>query len=116
MTNVSFNPSQLTRPVNDDFLLEKDFDDKLVEHDGSFYQEDEFMIFEVDGNEVVIIYNLCVDGYTTYDGGDYFTPPCASVCVNNQDVEVTDVTINDYSINLNTGMTKIFAKIVDKNL
>lgn len=113
MTTATFNPQKLEL-TDGDFIGSEFFEEMILDHEGSFYQDDNYMVFEANGFEVTVTFNLCVDGYTTYDAGDYFTPPCSFIEVGSVDIDVTRVEIDEFEVELTNELVKAFEKKIDE--
>lgn len=78
----------------------EDWDDLICENDGYFTREDQFISFDVDGNELVVCFELGVSGTVDYDPGDYWNPSYTDVDITDIDVCVSDIYFNDYDLYL----------------
>jgi hypothetical protein len=90
--------------------------DLLCENDGSFTTSDQYMTFDCDGIEVMVNFTLDVDGRIEYDPGDYWTPPSGDTEITSTDVNITDVYIDEYDVELTREMCRALEKEVKKYL
>lgn len=120
MTNFvciySLDPSRINNLVDSDCLKTDDWEELICENEGHFIREGEFMAFEVDGLDLVISYDLEVSGITEYDPGDYYNPPYSDFEITNEDIDVTDVTLDDYNIELTKELKVLFSEVIKKKL
>jgi hypothetical protein len=120
MTNFvctySLDLSRINNLVDYDFLKSKDWEELICENEGHFSREGEFMAFEVDGLDLVISYDLEVSGRIEYDPGDYYTPPYSDFEITYETIDVTEVTLNDYEIELTKELKYLFSEVIKKNL
>ena len=82
-----------------DFTKSDDWDDLILEN-GGIREENQFMIFESDGSEVIVSFDLCVSGKIYRDSGDYLNPPYTDVEITDIDIDIVSVTINEYEVEL----------------
>jgi hypothetical protein len=120
MTNFvciySLDPSRINNLVDSDCLKSDEWEELIYENEGHFIREGEFMAFEVDGLDLVISYDLEVSGRTEYDPGDYYNPPYSDFEITNEDIDVTDVTLDDYNIELTKELKVLFSEVIKKKL
>jgi hypothetical protein len=90
--------------------------DLLCENEGSFTTSDQYMTFDCDGIEVMVNFTLDVDGRIEYDPGDYWTPPSGDAEITDIDVNITDVYIDEYDVELTREMRRALEKEVKKYL
>jgi hypothetical protein len=116
ISTYSLDPNRINNLVDSDCLKTDDWEELICENEGHFSREGEFMIFEVDGLDLVISYDLEVSGRVDYDPGDYWTPPYSDFEVTNETIDVTEVTLDDYEIELTKELKFLFSEVVKKNL
>jgi hypothetical protein len=109
ISTYSLDPSRINNLVDSDCLKSDDWEELICENEGHFSREGEFMIFEVDGLDLVISYDLEVSGRVEYDPGDYWTPPYSDFEVTNETIDVTEVTLDDYEIELTKELKFLFS-------
>lgn len=95
------------------------FEDLICENDGSFSKED-YMVFDGDGLNISVFYNIFVCGKIDEIDGDYLTPGYKDVINVQKDIEITDLIINEYPYDVPDEISnEVIAKLVDvikKNL
>ncbi len=116
MTTYLLNPSKINNLIDSDCSKTEDWEELICENEGHFSREGEFMMFEVDGLDLVISYDLEVSGRIEYDPGDYYTPPYSDCEITNESIDVTEVTLDDYNIELTKELKQLFSEVVKKNL
>jgi hypothetical protein len=85
-----------------------DWDSLLCENEGCF-DADYDLTLDIDGLEVYIDFTVSVDGYVSYDPGDYWTPPCSETEINNIDIEINNVVVDEYDLELTKELKVLFA-------
>jgi hypothetical protein len=113
MDFITFNP-KFTNLVDGDFIKNNEIYDKVCE-DGSFSIE-QYMSFKCENFDIVVNYEITVDGKTFYDKGDYWTPPSYDVDINSIDITIVNVFIDDYEVELNSDLKKVFENLISENL
>ena len=102
--------------IDSDCVKANDWVDLICENEGDFSREGEFMSFDMNGVELVIFYDLQVSGRIDYDPGDYYTPPYSDVEITYESIDVTEVTLDEYDIELDKELKKMFVEVVKNNL
>lgn len=102
--------------VDSDCSKFENWEELICENEGSFSREGEFMLFDMNGLELVITYDLDVSGHIEYDPGDYYNPPYTDVDINHQNIDVTQVTLDEYDIELTKELETLFSEVVKKYL
>lgn len=82
-----------------DFIKSSDWEDLIIENDG-VRGENQFMIFESEGSEIIVNFDLCVSGRIYRDSGDYLNPPYTDVEITDIDVDITSLTVDEYEVKL----------------
>jgi hypothetical protein len=116
MTTYLLDLSKINNLIDTDCSKTEDWEELICENEGHFSREGEFMAFEVDGLDLVIVYDLDVSGRIEYDPGDYYTPPYSDCEITNESIDVTEVTLDDYNIELTKELKQLFSEVVKKNL
>ena len=83
-----------------DKYVDSDWDELICEHEGCFTSNDQYIIFNCNGIEVSINFELCVSGCVSYDAGDYWTPPYSETNITDVDVDITSILVDDYDVYL----------------
>jgi len=116
MTTYLLDLSKINNLIDTDCSKTEDWEELICENEGHFSREGEFMMFEVDGLDLVISYDLEVSGRIEYDPGDYWNPPYSDFEITNESIDVTEVTLDDYNIELTKELKQLFSEVVKKNL
>ncbi len=116
MTTYLLDPSKINNLIDTDCSKKDDWEELICENEGRFSREGEFMAFEVDGLDLVISYDLEVSGRIEYDPGDYWNPPYSDFEITNESIDVTEVTLDDYNIELTKELKHLFSEVIKKNL
>jgi hypothetical protein len=99
-----------------DYTKAEDWEELICENEGSFSKDEEYMIFDSNGIEIVINYELSVSGRVDYDPGDYYTPPYSDFDITYEDIFISSVTIDGYELELSKETKSLFEKEVKKKL
>lgn len=76
--------------VDGDMITNKDFSELLIENEGSFSKDDQVISFVTpEGMELVVNYDINIDGLITEEKGDYWTPGSSDVSINEVEVNIT---------------------------
>lgn len=113
ISTYNLNPKDL-KFLDSDCIKSQDWEELICENEGSFSREGEYMIFDMNGIELVISYDLSVSGRIDYDPGDYYTPPSCDIDISYEDISVTDVTLDEYDIELTKELRLLFSDVVKK--
>lgn len=82
----------------------------IYENDGSTTQENQTMSFKQNDLDVIINYEVFVEGKIKEERGDYWTPSSCEIELENIDINISDVFIDDELVNLdNEDILKIEA-------
>jgi len=73
---------------------------------------DKFLELECDGFNIMVTYDLYIDGSISYSRGDYWTPDYTEVNVDTIDVTIKSIEIDEYEVELTKEMAKLFENIV----
>jgi hypothetical protein len=117
MGNISINYYDMSLiKENSDYVKLSDFNNIMIDSGGSFLKENQLMVFNFSGMEILIGYNLYVSGIFSFDRGDWETPPYSECHIDEVDIEIDNVFINGYEVELSEDIIFILKKIIDKNL
>jgi hypothetical protein len=116
ISTYSLDSSRINKLVDFDCKKSDEWEELICENEGHFSREGEFMAFEVDGLDLVISYDLEVSGRIEYDPGDYYNPPYSDCEITDETIDVTEVTLDDYNIELTKELKKLFSEVIKKNL
>lgn len=108
---ITFNPSK-SKLVSGDYIKSSEFEDRIFDGEGSSSETDQFVSLQCDGFNIVVTYDLYIDGSISYSRGDYWTPDYTEVDVNNVDVTIKSIEIDEYEVQLTKEMALLFETIV----
>ncbi len=115
ISTYSVNPSNF-KLIDGDYKKSEDWYELIDDEDSSFTREEEMMIFDCLGIEVVVYYTLSVDARVDYDPGDYWTPPCCDVDIISEEITINSVYIDDYELELTKDINIALEKEIKKYL
>lgn len=113
MTNLKFNINNL-KLQGGDFITSSKFQDELVDEISEIC--DQSQEFQVNGSELIVIYTLRILGSIHESSGDYWTSASCEVSVDSFDVDITEILIDGFSVELSRDIKRLFTKIVTDNL
>jgi hypothetical protein len=94
--------------VDGNFISSDAFSDMVYDNEGSFTEKDQSMSFEYGDTEVVINYELYVDGTIEEESGDWWTPGSCEVFVTDTDITINEVFVDGVLTNVDTqDLTKL---------
>lgn len=94
-----------------------DWEELICEdEDECFTRDDQYILFDMNGIEVCVNFELTVRGRVTSDAGDYWTPPSCDVDIVDVDIYLTGFSIDDYDVVLDRELSKKIESIVKKYL
>jgi len=99
-----------------DCTKSNEWEELICENEGHFSREGEYLSFDVNGFELLIFYDLDVSGNIDHDPGDYYNPPYTDVDITDESIDVTQVTLDEYDIELTKELRLLFSEVVKKNL
>jgi hypothetical protein len=108
---VTFNPSK-SKLISGDYLPSSEFEDRIFDGEGCSSETDQFIELNCDGFNIVVTYDLYIDGSISYSRGDYWTPDYTEVSVGTFDVTIKSIEIDEYEVELTKEMSLIFENIV----
>jgi hypothetical protein len=108
---ITFNPSK-SKLVSGDYIKSSEFEDLICDGEGNSSETDQFVSLQCDGFNIVVTYDLYIDGSISYSRGDYWTPDYTEVDVNNVDVTIKSIEIDEYEVQLTKEMALLFETIV----
>ena len=110
---ITFNPSK-SKLISGDYLPSSEFENRIFDGEGSSSETDQFIELSCDGFNIVVTYDLFIDGSISYSRGDYWTPGYNEVSVGNFDVTINSIEIDEYEVELTKEISQIFEKIVKR--
>lgn len=114
ISTYSINLNNLKLKEKDVFPVENW--SELVCEEGSFTKDYQYMVFDCDGVEVAVNFQLSVYGHVSHDPGDYWTPPYTEVEIADYDIIIEDVNIDEFDAELNEETLKTLIRVVKNNL
>ena len=107
--------------LNDLVIKEKevvsDWEELICEDEDEYFtRDDQYILFDMNGIEVSVNFELTVRGRVYSDPGDYWTPPSCDVDIVSVEVDVSDLFIDDYDVLLDRELTKTMESLVKKYL
>ena len=114
MNNFTLDYKNMTFKHGD--FVKSDRWDEYICESGGLHRDCQYMAFEYDGVEVCVTFELTVSGTHSFDAGDWNTPPYSECEISDVEIDITEVTINEYSVELTNELRDIFSKIVESNL
>ena len=108
---ITLNPSK-SRLITGDYLPSSEFENRVFDGEGSSSETDQFIELNCDGFNILVIYDLYIDGSISYSRGDYWTPNCTEVDVTTVDVAIKSIEIDEYDVELTKEISEIFENIV----
>lgn len=102
--------------VDGDFLNSESLSDMLYENEGSFTKKYQTINFEDGGKEVIINFEVYVDGTIDEDNGDYWTPPSCEVEVTEKEVTIEEVFVDGELVKLDNEVLSKLEKLIEKEL
>lgn len=103
-----------------DIVNNNDFEELILENEGSFTRDDQVIWFKSDDLgedvEVSVEYEIYVSGSVDHDPGDYWTPPYTDVDINDIDIEIKSVYIDDIDLELTKEIETILLTKIKQEL
>lgn len=96
--------------------VELDWTELILENDGSFSRDCQYMAFDCDGIEVVVDFDIDVHGRVDHDPGDYWTAPYTDVDITDVNVSVTNLNIDEYDVELTDSLISFFEGEIKKHM
>jgi hypothetical protein len=87
----------------------------ITENDGHFQDDSQYMIFDHNGIEVVVWFQLDLRGVSSIRRGSYMEPDEYDFNITNTDIDITSVTVNDEEIEYDEIESQLI-KLVTKNI
>lgn len=74
------------------------------------------MTFEYLGIKVEVCFEMSIIGRHSYDTGDYYTPSYSDCTIDSIEVDITNITIDDYEVELTKDITEILEKVIKEKI
>ena len=102
-----------------DYSSYSHFSELIDEHEGRF-NLDQSLCYDLSDDDTEILlyvyYTLEVSGYNSYCPGDYWTPPDASLEIQETNITIVGVDINDEEIELDSDLENLLLIAIEKKI
>lgn len=102
---------QSVKIIDGDFLKSGEFDEYLVENDGSMYL-DQWVSLDIEGVEYEVSYTVDASAKIVIDNGDRWTPPSVEILINEVKFDIKSVSSNEEILEINDDEKKAFQTIL----
>jgi hypothetical protein len=102
--------------VDGDFLTTESLAYMIYENEGSFTQTEQSMSFDDNDTEVVVNFEVYVEGTIEEDRGDYWTPASCDVEVTEKEVTINEVYVDGELVKLDNEVLSKLEKMIEKQL
>jgi len=102
--------------VDGEFSNSESLSDSLYENKESFTQKYQTIIFEDNDKEVIVHFEVYVDGNIDEDPGDYWTPPSCDVEVTVTEVSINEVFVDGELVKLDNDVLLKLEKLIEKEI
>lgn len=103
--------NQKVEIVDGDFLKSKDFEEYLIENDGSVYM-DQWVSLNIEGIQYDIDYTIDASAKIVIDNGSRWNPPSVEVVMQNLNFNIKAVSSNEEILEINDDEKKAFQTIL----
>lgn len=119
-SNIEIEFSNLeNRYYDGDYSSYSDFSELIDEHEGRF-NLDQSLCYDLsyDDTEILltVYYTLEVSGYNSYCPGDFWTPPDASLEIQEINITILSADINENEIELFKDLENKFTTLIEKKI
>ncbi len=115
ISTYSMNINEL-KLIDGEYKKSEDWCELIDDEDSSFTREEEMMVFDCFGVEVVVWYTLSVQARVDYDPGDYWTPPYSDVDIISDDITIDSLYVDEYEVELTKDIKIALEKEIKKYL
>lgn len=112
---IDFNDMKMSIGGSD-FVKSSNWENLIMENEGSFSKTCQYMGFDYLGFRVEIGFDMVVSGRHDWDPGDYLNPPTSYCDIDDVDIDVTSFHVDEYEAELTPEIIAVLKKIIDKNL
>lgn len=95
--------------------LYSDLEYLITESNDHLQDDSQYMIFDLDGSEVVIWFQIDLSGFSSVIRGSYMEPDEFEFDITNFEIDITSVTFNDEEIEFNE-IESDLVKLITKNI
>lgn len=92
----------------------EDWEDLIVENEGHYTAEDQFLFFAYKGSEVMIGFTLSISGDWWYTPSSYMEPAEGQVNITGLQIQVDLLSIADREVELDGSLKKTLQAVVEK--
>lgn len=92
----------------------KDWEDLIVENEGHYTAQDQFLFFAYKGSEVTIGFTLSISGDWWYTPSSYMEPAEGQVNITGLQIQVDLLSIADKEVELDGSLKKTLQLVVEK--
>lgn len=103
--------NQKVEIVDGDFLKSKDFEEHLIENDGSIYM-DQWVSLNIEGVQYEVDYTLDASAKIVIDNGSRWNPPSVEVLINNLKFDIKAISSNEEILEVSDDEKKAFQTIL----
>ncbi len=111
MTSQIIDPKTI-KLIGGDYTKSKEFEDLIIDFEGLYSAEDQFVIFDVNDVEYTITYDFEVSGHMTYEPADWDSPGFQMLDLDSFTVDIIDIEVNETSIEMTEDLVRIFTKAI----
>lgn len=86
----------------------------IVEHDGSYSEDDQFLYFDFKGIEVCIGFRLTIKGWYWYQPPSYMEPEEGETHITDVDIDINYLSIADEELVIDKDLKKTLSDVVKK--
>ena len=102
--------------VDGDFLNSESLSDMIYENEGSFTQTEQSMSFDDSNKEVIVNFEVYVEGTIEEESGDYWTPSSCDVELTETEVTINEVYVDGELVKLDNEVLSKLEKLIEKQL
>lgn len=107
---------KLLKVIDGDYVKSADFEDLIVEFDGIFRDERQFVVFDYNGQDYIVTYDFEITGHVTTEPGDYWTPEFSTFELDSFVVDILDIQIGEDSVELTPELVKTFENAIKNSI
>lgn len=111
MTSQIIDPKTI-KLIGGDYIDSREFEDLIIDFEGMYADEDQFVIFDVNGTEYTITYDFEISGHMTYEPADWDSPGYQMFDLDSFSVDIIDIEVNETSIEMTEDLVKTFTKAI----
>lgn len=82
--------------------------------EGKSIDEEQWMSFKSNDNDICVYYNLNAYGYVERQRGDYFTESIEETIIDNFEITIEKILIDEAEVELNNSIIDVFKKHIDR--